>query len=62
MEALSPAFRLATAGAISGAPDLAIDHPAVSDALEPVVIVFLCRRDAAGVKMSDQFGLRVFLQ
>lgn len=60
--ALSPDFRLVTAGTITGAPDLAIDHVAISGALEPVQIDFLSQLDANGVEMSDHFGLRVSLQ
>jgi len=60
--ALSPDFRLATAGTIADAPDLAIDHLAVSGALEPVQTDFLSHHDANGAQMSDHFGLRVLLQ
>ena len=60
--ALSPDFRLATAGIIAGAPDLAIDHLAVSGPLEPVQTDFLSHHDANGAPMSDHFGLRVLLQ
>jgi len=59
---LSPDFRLATAGPIAGAPDLAIDHLAVSGALEPVQTDFLSHHDATGARMRDHFGLRVSLQ
>jgi endonuclease/exonuclease/phosphatase family metal-dependent hydrolase len=60
--ALSPGFRLATAGIIVGAPDLAIDHLAIRGALEPVQTDFLSQHDANGAQMSDHFGLRVLLQ
>jgi endonuclease/exonuclease/phosphatase family metal-dependent hydrolase len=60
--ALTPDFRLATAGTIADAPDLAIDHLAVSGALEPVRTDFLSPHDANGAPMSDHFGLRVLLQ
>lgn len=59
---LSPRFRLATAGPIANAPDLAIDHLAVSGPLEPVQTEFLSQHDANGAPMSDHFGLRVLLQ
>jgi endonuclease/exonuclease/phosphatase family metal-dependent hydrolase len=62
LAALSPDFRLATAGTIANAPGLAIDHLAVSGALEPVQTDFLSQYDANGVQMSDHFGLRVLLQ
>lgn len=59
---LSPSFRLATAGPIAGAPDLSIDHLAVSGNLEPVQTDFLSPHDTNGVRMSDHFGLHVLLQ
>ncbi len=60
--ALYPDFRIATAGPITGAPDLAIDHLAVRGALETVQTDFLSHHDANGAEMSDHFGLRVLLQ
>ncbi len=57
--ALPPDFRLATAGIITGAPDLAIDHLAVSGALEPVQTDFLSPHDVNGAQMSDHFGMHV---
>jgi endonuclease/exonuclease/phosphatase family metal-dependent hydrolase len=60
--ALNPEFRIATAGTITGAPDLAIDHLAVRGALETVQTDFLSHHDANGAEMSDHFGLRVLLR
>jgi endonuclease/exonuclease/phosphatase family metal-dependent hydrolase len=57
---LSPGFRLATAGLIAGAPDLAIDHLAVRGALEPVDTEVLSQYDTNGSLMSDHFGFRVY--
>lgn len=60
--ALSPDFRLVTAGTIAGAPDFAIDHVAINGALDHVQIDFLSQHDASGIEMSDHFGLHVLLQ
>ena len=59
---LTPDFRLAIAGPITDAPDLAIDHLAVSGALQSLRTDFLSPHDEHGAQMSDHFGLRVLLQ
>lgn len=59
--ALSPDFRLVTAGPIADAPHLAIDHLAVCGSLHPVRIGFLSHHDANGAPMSDHFGLHILL-
>ena len=62
MAALSPDFRLVTAGSIANAPDLSIDHVATCGALQATQVEFLSHYDTNGVQMSDHFGLRVLLQ
>lgn len=59
--ALSPDFRLATAGAIPSAPSLSIDHLAVNGSLTAQQVNYLSQLDEKGRKMSDHFGLRIIV-